>query len=193
MIESENKLIEEKFRFEVDNIKVDLNNREQIVQQIKMTEIAEEDASQKVHEMKRKVEKQQIENSELRAKLENLKRNSALQIQNNRKNTIKELKELEDQIKQVDLKIAHSPKTKDNKSYLSPTSIRNSHVLNMINGNGNKREFPYVKIIEDIEEIKTILTTNGDDKEYSLSNSMIRKGEISRLPSPKSNIFYYKF
>jgi len=184
-INSEMRSTEEKLKFEVDDIRIDLNNREQIVKQIKTAEAAEEDVNKKVQEVRRKVEKQQIENNELRSKLESLRRSQVAaagsRLQANKNN----VKLLEDQIKQLDIRIANSPKIKDNKFYLSPASIKTSPTLNPI---GNKKEFPYVKIIEDIEEIKTILTTNGDEKDYSISNSMIqyRKSDLSRLPSPKA-------
>jgi len=149
-------------KHEVENIRLDLNNQEQIFEQIKKAERAEEEINKKVQEVNRKVEKQQNENNKLRDKLESLRRkNSVAPPQGMNKNeTI--IRELENQIKQMELKITNLSKQtsltlkENNKSsYLSPTSLRSS---NLMNGNGIKKEFPYVKIIEDIEEIKTILT-----------------------------------
>jgi len=162
----------------VENIRLDLNNQEQIFEQIKKAERAEEEINQKVQEVKKKVEKQQNENKELRDKLESLRRkNSATPPSHggNKNETI--VRELENQIKQIESKITNLPKQapKENtkSSYLSPTSLRNSNLMS------GKKEFPYVKIIEDIEEIKSILTVNLEI-EYFESNSSFRLKEMRK-------------
>lgn len=152
MIDQEMINMEERYQLEVENIRMDITTKDDILNQINRSQKEDENLTKQIEEVESLKSKQHKENIQLKERIERLKSQTKSQNQIHSKLL---LKDLENKVKEAEsiLKNLRKPSLKDNNEpFSNPTSIKTSQTSNNIKGS-----FPLIKIIEDIDEIKTIL------------------------------------
>jgi len=144
--------MEERYQLEVENIRMDMTTKDEILNQINKSQKEDENLTKQIAEVEELKAKQQYENDQLKEKIERLKSQAKSQSQVQAKLA---LKELENKIKEAEstIKGLNKPSLKESEQSSNAISMKNSQ----ISSNNAKGNFPLVKIIEDIDEIKTIL------------------------------------
>ena len=143
----------ERYRLEVENIRLNLDDKDQILNQFSKSQVENEELSRAISNAIEIFELQQIENQELKEKLKNLQDEVQTEVRHEAFETIKDL---ELKIKKTERAINH---LKNSDAHLINKLNSTSKSLRISPPHHTRKNMSVVKIIEDIDEIKSILVT----------------------------------
>ena len=150
----------EKHRNDVENIRTNISNKEDILFQIKKTQDKNDEVNREIMELNKKSEQQKKENEQLQRKLENLRIRQETQSQAAADAARTKVKDLEAKIQEAGREInkLNKPQVTIQSDFKSSPQQKLSKTLPL--SATAKSSTSFVKVMDEIEEIKSILMVN---------------------------------
>ena len=136
----------------MEDIRLNLTTKEDIVGQITRSQQKSQALNEELDSLDQRTQKQRLDNQKLNERIEELKDMKRNKVESN---GAKIIQELEYKLREADMKLSsfiRTPPRKTNDFFMSHKSLRSSPASST-----NHRNFPIVKIVEDINEIKSIM------------------------------------
>ena len=185
----------ERHRCDVEDIRVNLTTKEDILGQIGKSQQKNQVLSEELENLDEKISTQKLENQRLHSKIN--------ELINEKKNKTyfsitRTITEIEQNIREADMKLASfmtTPPRKAKDFFINPKIRKISP-----SASANHKSFPIVRIVEDIQEIKSIMVynatsnkinriyqVNSDEKEKMHSSLSLKRNKLANLLSPQSS------